>query len=201
MLIIFKIVLTKYASLVILSTEGQTGPENPISEGGNMDTRIIVDGEGLTEVEVIVVPHGSTGREIVLELAKKTGIEVEQAILFIEDGDEPLNLDLVITEEAARDVHHVHRARRIKVLVYYQNDAKEKAFPPSTRVQVVLDWAVGPEGFKIDPTIAPEMELALHGETTELRKQAHIGRYVRHPHHELALDLIRGIVPNGSQPW
>jgi len=166
-----------------------------------MDTSIIVDGEGFTDVEVIVVPQGATGREILLGVAKKTGIEVEEAILFIEYRDEPLNLDIVIREDAARKVHHVHRARRIKVLVHYQNGTKEKVFPPSTRVQTVLDWAVGPEGFKIDPTIAPEMELALHSETTELQKQAHIGRYVRHPHHDLALDLIRGIVPNGSRPW
>ena len=123
-----------------------------------MDTRIIVDGEGLTDVEVIIVPQGSTGREVIVEVAKKTGIEVEEAILFIEDRDEPLDLDLVIREDAAQKVHHVHRSRRIETLVHYQNGSKERAFSPSTRVQVVLDWAVGPEGFKIDPAIAPEME-------------------------------------------
>jgi hypothetical protein len=42
------------------------------------------------------------------------------------------------------------------------------------------------------------MELALHGETAALPKDAHIGRYVRHPHHKLEFDLIRGIVPNGA---
>lgn len=166
-----------------------------------MDTRIIVDGEGLTDVEVIIVPQGSTGREVIVEVAKKTGIEVEEAILFIEDRDEPLDLDLVIREDAAQKVHHVHRSRRIETLVHYQNGSKERAFSPSTRVQVVLDWAVGPEGFKIDPAIAPEMELALHGQAAALQKNTHIGRYIRHPHHELAFDLIRGVVPNGSQPW
>ena len=65
-------------------------------------------------------------------------------------------------------------------------------------MQRVLDWAFGPNGFKIDPVIAPEMELALHGKTTALPKDAHIGRYVRHPRHELEFDLIRGIVPNGA---
>ncbi len=165
-----------------------------------MDTSIIVDGEGLTDVEVIVVPQGSTGRELILEVARKTGIGVEGAILFIEDRDEPLDLDLVIRQDSAGEVHHVHRARRIEVMVHYQNSAKEKPFSPSTRVQAVLDWAVGPEGFKIDPIIAPEMELALRGQTVYLPKQAHIGRYVRHPQHDLVLDLVRGIVPNGSEP-
>jgi hypothetical protein len=166
-----------------------------------MSTEIIVDGEGLADVEIIVVPEGSTGREVLVEIAKKTGIGVEEAALFIEDRDEPLNLDLIIGEDAAGKVHHVHRARRIEVVVYYQNAEKEKAFSPSTRVQAVLDWAVGPEGFKIDPVIAPEMELALHGDTTELPKQAHIGRYVRHPDHKLVLDLSRGVVANGRESW
>ena len=165
-----------------------------------MDTRIIVDGEGLTDVEVIIIPHGSTGREILLAVAMKTGIAAEETILFIEDSDEPLELDVVINEDlAANSVHHVHRARRVEVAVHYQGSTKMKAFSPSTRVQVVLEWAAGHEGFNIDPAIAPEMELALHGETKELPKQSHIGRYVRHPHHELVLDLIRGIVPNGSE--
>jgi hypothetical protein len=163
-----------------------------------MDTSIIVDGEGLMDVEVIVVPQGSTGREVIVEVAKKTGIGVEEAILFIEDTDEPLNLDLVIREDLIGSVHHVHRAKRVEVKVHYQNGTKEKVFSPSTRVQKVLDWAVGPEGFKIDPAIAPEMELALHGQSVNLPKQAHIGRYVQHPQHDLVLDLIRGVVPNGS---
>jgi len=165
-----------------------------------MDTSIIVDGEGLMDVEVVFVPQGGTRRDLVLEVAKKTGIGVEEAILFLEDTDEPLNPDLVIGEDSVGKVHHVHRARRIEVTVQYQNGAKEKPFSPSTRVQTVLDWAVGPEGFKIDPVIAPEMELALRGETAYLPKQAHIGRYERHPQHGLVLDLVRGVVPNGSGP-
>lgn len=166
-----------------------------------MTTRIIVDGEGLADVEVVAIPGEGTGRDLVLEVARRMGIEGREAILFIEDRDEPLNLDLVIGEDAAGKVHHVHRARRIEVFVHYQNAAKEKSFPPSTRVQTVLDWAVGPEGFRIDSAVAPEMELEIHGDTKELPKQAHIGRYVRHPEHKLVLDLIRGVVPNGREPW
>ncbi len=165
-----------------------------------METKIIIDGEGLSDVEVMVIPEGSTGREVVRIIATKTGIGIDEALLFVEDSDEPLDLDLIIKEDqAAHTIHHVHRARRVNVSVHYQNKIKTEAFSPSTRIQVVLDWAVSPQGFNIDPAIAPEMELSLHGETKELPKQAHIGRYVRHPHHELSLDLIRGVVPNGEK--
>jgi|SRR5208337_2520630 len=165
-----------------------------------MDTKIIIDGEGLSDVEVLVIPEGSTGREVVRIMATKAGVESDEVLLFVEDSDEPLDLDLIIKEDqAAQTIHHVHRARRVNVSVHYQNEIKTEAFSPSTRIQVVLDWAVSSKGFNIDPVIAPEMELALHGESKELPKQAHIGRYVRHPHHQLSLDLIRGVVPNGAK--
>lgn len=163
-----------------------------------MDIGIIVEGEGLAEVETVAIPQGSTARDIVVAVAAKAGFPAEQGFLFLEDSDEPVDLALLIVEENVRGrVHHVHRARQIEVTVFYKEHHKAKRFPPSARVQRVLDWAVGPDGFKIDPAIAPEMELALHEQTTALPKNAHIGRYVHHPHHVLALDLIRGIVPNG----
>jgi hypothetical protein len=163
-----------------------------------MDIEVMVEGEGLAEIEIIRIPEGGKAREIVAAVALRSGFPAEEGILFIEDGNDPLDLALVIVEEAVTGkVHHVHRALHVEVSVLYQNEKKEKQFPPSARVQRVLDWAVGRDGFKIDPAIAPEMELALHGQTTPLPKNAHIGRYVRHHHHSLTLDLIRGVVPNG----
>lgn len=163
-----------------------------------MDLELLVEGEGLAEVETIRVPEGSAVREIVVAVAAKGQFAAAEAFLFAEDSEEPIDLALVIEKDMADKVHHVHRLHRIDVRVSYQNRQIERRFAPSTRVQRVLDWAVGDHGFAIDPIIAPEMELALHGQTTPLPKNAHIGRYVRHPHHELNLDLIRGIVPNGA---
>lgn len=168
-------------------------------ERPKMDIEVIVEGEGLAEVETIRIPRGVAAREIVVAVAAKGGFPAEEGILFVEDSEEPLDLALIVVEETlARKVHHVHRARLIEVFVYFQDGHKEKRFPPSARVLRVLDWAVGTDGFNIDRAIAPEMELALHGKTMALPKDAHIGRYVKHPHHELAFDLIRGIVPNGA---
>jgi hypothetical protein len=168
-------------------------------EHGTESIAIMVEGEGLAEVELIHIPCGGTAAEIVAVVAVKGGYMAEDAVLLTEDCDQPVDLALVVTEEVfGRRIHHVHRARNIEVKVFYQMRHIDRRFAPSTRVQRALDWAVGPEGFKIDPSIAPEMELALHGHTTPLPKNAHLGRYLRHPCHELELDLIRGVVPNGS---
>jgi hypothetical protein len=168
-------------------------------KGKRMDIEIMAEGEGLAEVEEIRIPEGSPARVIVAAIAAKGGYATEDALLFVEDCDEPLDLAIILShDERERKVHHVHRALKIEVAVYYQSRHVTRHFPPSARVQRVLDWAVGRDGFNIDPVIAPEMELAFQSTGTALPKNAHIGRYVRHPHHKLALDLIRGIVPNGA---
>jgi hypothetical protein len=169
------------------------------------EIEVMVEGEGLEDVEIIRIPQGATAREIVAAVAQKVGFSGEEAVLLVEDSDVPVDLSLVITEDTAGGkIHHVHRAKKIAVKVFYKHLEKEKHFPPSARVQRVLDWAVGKDGFNIDPTIAPDMELALHDDKIPddqkkpLPKNAHIGRYVHHPHHCLELDLIRGKVPNGA---
>jgi hypothetical protein len=162
-----------------------------------MNIEIPVEGEGLLEVELISAQPGLTILSVVTAFSQKTGIAVEELLIFEEDAEEPLSLDVVIDEGRANLIHHVHRAKEIEVKVYYNGLEAKKAFPPSARVQRVLAWAVKVPEFRIDPTIAPEMELALHNETMELPKRAHIGRYVKHVHHKLNLDLIRGVIPNG----
>jgi hypothetical protein len=163
------------------------------------DIEVMVEGEGLADLEIIQLSQGSTAREIVAAVALKGGFPGEEAILLIEDSDEPVDLAIVLTEDAiGGKVHHVHRTRKVAATVFYNRREKEKDFSPSARIQRVLDWAVSKDCFNIDPVIAPDMELALHDQTTALPKNAHVGRYVHHPHHCLALDLIRGKVPNGS---
>jgi hypothetical protein len=169
------------------------------------DIEVMVEGEGLADVEIIRIPQGRTAREIVAAVALKGGFPAEEAVLLIEDSDQPVDLAIVLTEDTTGGkVHHVHRAKQVALTVFYKHLEKEKHFPPSARVQRVLDWAVSKDGFNIDPTIAPDMELALHDEKIPddqkqpLPKNPHIGRYVHHPHHCLALDLIRGKVPNGA---
>ena len=64
-----------------------------------MDIEVMVEGEGLTEVETIRIPEGSVAREIAKVVAVKGGFPVEEAILFIEDCEEPIDLAVVVVEE------------------------------------------------------------------------------------------------------
>lgn len=125
------------------------------TEQGRDEIEILVEGEGLAEVEAIRILVGSAASEIVAAVAVKGGFPVEGAILFVEDCDEPIDLAIVVLdEEVSGKVHHVHRARKIEVGVFYQGRRIERRFAPSTRVQRVLDWAVSRDGFNIDPAVA-----------------------------------------------
>ena len=165
-----------------------------------MGIDLLVEGEGLADVEVIQLPPGSVALAIIAAAAAKGGFSPEEAVVFVEDEDEPLDVTAIIVEGAhGGKVHHVHRLRHVDVTVFYKEQHIERRFRPSARVQRVLDWAVGPNGFKnLDPPIIPEMELALHGTTTALPKNAHIGRFVRLEQPCLKLDLVRGVIPNGA---
>jgi hypothetical protein len=164
-----------------------------------VNIEIISEGEGLKDIEVFQVPAGVAASELLRLVAERGGFPAQEAILFIEGSPEPLEIaGLVIDERFHGRAHHVHRARRIDVHVAYQNKQIAHHYSPATTVQTVLDWAIGEHGFKIDRAIAPEMELALEGTETALPRQAHLGRFVHHPSHELHFNLIRGVIPNGA---
>lgn len=164
-----------------------------------MNIEILSEGEGLEDIEVFQIPHGAAAAELIRVVAVRGGFAAEEAVLFIEDSLEPLDVvGLSIDERFHGRAHHVHRVRRLDVHVAYQSRLIEHHYSPANTVQTVLDWAIGNHGFKIDSVIAPEMELALPGTEKALPRQAHLGRFVHHPSHELCFDLIRGVIPNGA---
>jgi hypothetical protein len=84
---------------------------------------------------------------------------------------------------------------KIAVTVNYQQRAETLGFSPSTKVEEVLDWALGK--FGIDPAMAGEFELAFHGIPGELVGHENLGRLVKGGR-SLALDLVRGDIANGA---
>ena len=156
---------------------------------------IFLQGEGIAEVEAINLPSGSKIKDIAISISKNNGFVAEEILIFEEDRDEPCAPDADLSGSHS-GVHHAHRVRKLEVKVFYLGKEIKHHFSPAARVQKVLDWAV--KTFAVDPVIAPEMQLTLHSQTTALPKEAHIGRYVKFPQHEIEFDLIRGVIPNGS---
>jgi len=164
------------------------------------------DGGPRQEMVRIPVKIGHERHFVELELGKNTtailefmadkhGCSVEELILTRDGEAEPLATVIVIDEAYPHGhQHHVHFKGLVKVTVNYQT-AKTHEFKCNSMVEDVLEWAI--RKFEIDPSLASEFDLALHGTKEALPPDEHIG-HLAGRHDELAFDLIRGDISNGS---
>lgn len=153
---------------------------------------------GLGDERTFEFALGSSVTAILGVFAAERGCRVEELIMFREGEDEPLSAIILMEAEYPRHRrHHVHHKGEVKLTVYYQEEIRHRDFRRQATVEDVLAWAI--EAFKkIDPSLATEFELALHGQKDELPATEHVGHLAGH-HHELALDLVRGDIANGSR--
>lgn len=145
-----------------------------------MATKIFVDGDGLSALEIIEVEDGKPLEDIVIRFAEKTGRSREGLVLLLEDKGEPLDLTILIEDHEHKHLHHhVHSHKELEVVVNYLHHSERHRYPPSTRIQTVLQWAVTVRKFEIDPSKAAEMVLTLPGQSDALAGSDHIGRYAK----------------------
>jgi len=151
---------------------------------------------GLADERNVEIELGRSVATILDIVATERGCQIEELVLVREGEDDPLSaLILIDAEYQHRRRHHVHHVGEVTVKVYYQAGEYSRGFKRSITVEEVLTWAV--KVFNIDPGMATEFELARHGEKEELPGTEHIGHLAGH-RHELALDLVRGDIANGT---
>lgn len=145
---------------------------------------------------VIKIELGRSVYMILEVIAAERGCKVEELLIYHDGECQPLAETVVVDADYPHHRrHHVHYAHDVKVTVYYQGSDRWRDYKRNATVGDVLEWAI--DEFKIDPSMASEFELALHGQTTELPASEHVGHLAGH-HRELALDLIRGDIANGA---
>ena len=151
---------------------------------------------GRAEERVVELERGTSVTELLESVAANRGCPAKELVLLREGESEPLTSDLVVDEKYPHTRrHHVHYKDEVTVTVYYQSGHQDRMFKPFEAIKDVLEWAI--EVFNIDATLAPEFELVLHGQKEELPGPEHIG-HLAGKDCELALDLVRGVIPNGS---
>jgi hypothetical protein len=150
---------------------------------------------GPDEERIVEIEAGQPIGSILVVIAAERGCAVEELLLFRDGENDDIPGDTLIGPDYPhRHRHHVHPTRDIEVIVYYQADSHRRKFKCSQTVEAVLDWAI--PTFGIDPTMAPEFELARHGAKEELPLSEHLGHLAGH-HDCLELDLVRSEMPNG----
>jgi len=151
---------------------------------------------GHAEERVIELDLGDSVTVILDIVAAERGCRVEELVLVRDGEDESLTtVVLVEADYPHKRRHHVHHAGEVTVTVYYQAKEELRAFKRAATVEDVLTWAI--KVFNVDPSMASEFELTRHGQKEELPAAEHIG-HLAGPQRELALDLVRGDIANGS---
>jgi hypothetical protein len=143
--------------------------------------------------------HDSEGKRVVdadesATLVDVTGAEAGVKI-WAEDAAEPLAADATVAAIAAigeSDVAAVHLGKgQITVTVTFGHETKSESFGPGTKIDKVLDWATGRDGFNIPAGDRDDLVLRLTGSTEPLDPDTHIGTLARKGD-KLALDLVPG---------
>jgi hypothetical protein len=124
-------------------------------------------------------------------LAEVIGVDAD-AKIWAEDAAEPLAADATVAALADRDVAAVHVGKgQIMVTVTYNGQTKSESFGPGTKIDKVLDWATGRNGFNIPHGDRDDLVLRLAGRTETLDPDTHIGTLAAKGD-TLALDLVPG---------
>ena len=148
------------------------------------------------EARVLELEQGASATGILEVVAGERGCDIEELILVREGEDLLLVVDVPVdTGDPDKRPFHVHYRGEVKVTVFYQAGHDVHEFKRFEAVKDILAWAI--EAFKIDSSLATELVLVRHGQKEELPEREHIG-HLAGKDSELALDLVRGDIANGS---
>lgn len=159
------------------------------------DIDIFLQGENIPEITLVQVPDHGTVRDI-LAATKAQDVQLagdeNSLLILMEDAEEVLAFDLPL--EAAHIGHrsrvHIHRCRRLEIIINFNGDHKTHAFSPSTTVEHVKRWSVGKDGFKLGKIDATDLLLQLCNSAVRPDGDTHIGSLVQFPNCTLCFDLV-----------
>ncbi|WP_269304724.1 hypothetical protein [Aeromicrobium sp. HA] len=143
-----------------------------------------------------VYVHDAEGKRVVEADEAATLVDVTGASagtkIWAEDAAEPLAADATVRVLAGRNVAAVHVGKGlITVSVTYAGATKTETFGPGAKIDKVLDWATGKDGFDLPEGDRHDLVLRLKGSTGSLDPDTHVGTLAGKGE-TLALDLLPG---------
>ncbi len=156
------------------------------------EIELFLQGEGIRGITLIRVSSGGVVRDIVTA-ARAAGVTAAEGLeLALEDEESAIDLDVPIAATPIRHRCriHVHRCRRVAVMVAFNGVQKEEMFRSAATVKRVKRWAVGQEGFDLSDVDAAEHVLQLSGSSERPDEDIHIGTLVTHPQCSVSFDLV-----------
>lgn len=159
---------------------------------------LFYQGEGIADIEHLEIDLDSTFADIKACLVEKHGC-AEDALLFLEDEDEPLNDAEKVKDHAGGKglKLHLHRCRQIAVSVTYNGETVDRKFAPGATVARVKRWAAESK-FGMTEEEAGEHVLQIAGTHERPAPGTHIGTLAKRKTCELAFDLVPDERVNGA---
>ena len=161
-----------------------------------MTIDIFFQGEHSRDIDTVEAEPSESVGSLKRRLAERHPVFAE-ALIFIEDGDEPIEEVVIIEtlETKGTAKLHFHRCRHVDVSVTFAGDTKTIRFAPSATVGRVKRWAA--EAFGLAPHDAGEHLLQIAGTHDRPPPGAHIGALVT-GHCRVAFDLVPDERVNGA---
>lgn len=158
---------------------------------------IYYQGEGIGALEHLEFGADETFAALQAAIAKKHGIDGDIA-LFLEDEAEPVEGKVNLREKAGRSgiKAHVHRCRKIEVIVHFKDKTVREEFAPGTTVARVKRW-VTVRKFGMTEEEASHHHLQIAGTTDQPDPGTHIGTLASCPNCKVAFDLVTTPKVNG----
>ena len=155
---------------------------------------LFLQGEGIHKITLVKVHL----KDIVADIVKvgyEHGLRIpedSEVFIFVENTDEPLELDVKIDEAglSPRSRVHIHRCKEVEVTVNYRRDQKKDSFPPSATVDWVKEWAVGKDQYDMSSVDAAEHVLKVCNSGDQPDEDVHIGALAKFPDGTLCFDLV-----------
>jgi hypothetical protein len=155
-------------------------------------------GEGLAEIQHLEIAAEATFGEVAARLREEHGLEAE-ALLFAEDGEEPLAEEAPVRSLAKGTglKLHLHRCRQIEVAVTFNRETVNRRFGPGATVARVKHWAAVKK-FGMTEEESGEHVLQIAGTHDRPSPGTHIGALTDRKTCALAFDLVPDERINGA---
>ena len=159
---------------------------------------LFCQGEGIGEIVHIELDLDATFALLKARLAEEYPIP-EDALLFIEDEDDPIDGTVLVKDRATATglKVHIHRCRHVKVNVMFNGKTAESHFPPSATVARVKHWAAEKE-FGMSEDEAGEHVLQVAGTHDRPAPGTHIGALTDDKADSVSFDLVPDERVNGA---
>ena len=159
---------------------------------------LFCQGEGIGEIVHIELELEATFALLKARLTEMYPIP-EDALLFIEDEDGPIDETVLVKDRATATglKVHIHRCRHVKVTVMFNGKTVECHFAPSATVARVKRWAAEKE-FGMSEDEAGEHVLQIAGTHDRPAPGTHIGSLTNDKTDSLSFDLVPDERVNGA---